>query len=481
MYVDYSNQPVDVGLTLCSTIIIVLNWVFLLIYLGFRHRFRRRIFQAESGQEGFEMALKQMTKMDRPALISLSTISGTIWILANLVHAGCIELLPISTGLCLEVRWWLGYGLGYTLWISLTLYRVIRMWFKWARITTPYHALIWVLILLTPTLSLLLFASLFSSPQIRPDDHGGMVCVDTLPWKTALHTVAFAYLPVTMFFVVSLRRVWRSYTKVAPFAMFLFLAFVVMLLTLIVDFVNPISVGGRQLIALFTLITVALHWITYWVLLVAEFHKERLDDLKLSHRIELNRKSLDETGGRKTNSILIPTSLPSSEQGRKDASYIEQRSNVFIPQTDQQAEWYKRMWNTIHGVQSQELVTERNHFQVTPIHHMSQPARTTNQPMQNNFDAFIESLHPVDRDRVKRDRGYIQPETMDIPKDIPVENNQVQNGGVMEKQSGSQPNVNVVITPTAKSAQTIVVRTPNSPAGDNGAGLFSRPRYSRAE
>ena len=177
-----------------------------------------------------------MTKMDRPALISLSVISGTVWILANLIHAGCIELMPISAGLCLEVRWWLGYGLGYTLWVSLTLYRVIRMWFKWAKIATPYHALIWVLILLTPMLCLLLIATLFSSPQIKPDNHGGMVCVDTLPWKTALHTMAFAYLPITTFFIVSLRRVWRSYTKVAPFAMFLFLAFAVMLFTLGIGF-----------------------------------------------------------------------------------------------------------------------------------------------------------------------------------------------------------------------------------------------------
>ena len=480
MYVDYSNQPVDVGLTLCSLIVVGLNWILLLVYLGFRHRFRRRIIRKDVGEEGFEVALKQMTKMDRPALISLSLISGTLWILANLIHTGCIEMMPVSPGLCLEVRWWLGYGLGYTLWVSLTLYRVIRMWFKWAKISTPYHALIWIFILLTPTLCLLLLATLFNTPQIKPDNHGGMVCVDTLPWKTALHTVAFAYLPVTTFFIVSLRRVWRSYTKVAPFAMFLFLAFAVMLLTLIVDFVNPTSVGGRQLIALFTLITVALHWATYWVLLAAEFRKDRLDDLKLSRRIELNRKSLDESTEGNTNNILIPTSLSSSDKNKRQTSYVEQRSNVFIPQTDQQAEWYKRMWNTLHGVQNQESTTERNHFQVPPTHHMSQSARTTNQLMQNNFDAFIESLHPVDRERVKRDRGYFQHEAMNVQRDI-AEENQVQSEGIAEKQPGSQPGVSVTVAPTAKSAQTIVVKTPNSPVGDNGAGLFSKPRYSSAE
>ena len=214
--------------------------------------------------------------------------------------------------------------------------------------------------------------------------------------------------------------------------------------------------------------------------MAAEFHKDRLDDLKLSRRIELNRQSLDESAGRTTNNTLIPTSLSSGDSKMKQASYLEQRSNVFIPQTDQQAAWYKRMWNTLHGVHGQEADVERNHFQVPPTHHMSQPARTTNQPMQNNFDAFIESLHPVDRERVRRDRGYLQPETTNTQNDI-SEDNQVQGEGITEKQPESQAGVSASITPTAKSAQTIVVRTPSSPVGDNGAGLFSRPRYSSAE
>ena len=308
---------------------------------------------------------------------------------------------------------------------------------------------------------------LLHTPQTKPDNHGGMVCVDTLPWKIALHTIAFAYLPLTTFFIVSLRRVWRSYAKVAPFAMFLFLAFVVMLLNLIVDFVNPAGVGGRQLIVLCTLVTVALHWITYWTLLAAEFHKDRLDDLKLSRRIELNRKSLDESSPQRiANDALIPTTVSSEDRGRGDATYVEQRSNVFVPQTDQQAEWYKRMWNALHGAQNQGTATgERNHFQVAPTHHMSQPARVTQRHMQNNFDAFIDSLHPVDRERLKRDQGYLGRQVATI----------------QESGNGKQSTEGVGIEPVTRSPQAVVVKTPNSTVGDNGAGLFSRPRYSNAE
>ena len=46
---------------------------------------------------------------------------------------------------------------------------------------------------------------------------------------------------------------------------------------------------------------------------MAEFQKNRVDDMTLSHRIELNRKSLDEASERTTNNTLIPTALSSDD------------------------------------------------------------------------------------------------------------------------------------------------------------------------
>jgi hypothetical protein len=150
---------------------------------------------------------------------------------------------------------------------------------------------------------------------------------------------------------------------------------------------------------------------------------------------------------------------------------VQQRANVFIPQTDQQAEWYKRMWNALHGARAdQESARERNHFQVTPTHHMSQPARVTNQHMQNSFDAFTASLHPVDRERLRREQGHAQKEEAATLEE-----------GKGEGIEGKQADVGAVIEPTSKSAQTIVVRTPNSMVGENEARMFSKPRYSGVE
>lgn len=419
MRIDLSSHPIDVSLSVATFCMTIANAAIFMLYLFARRR-RRKL----ASRDPLTRISESLRRIDRPLWIGMTLTSGTIWMVSALMLAGTIDITPLKSSMCIGWRWWAEYTAGYGLWVALVLYRTVRLWQAFVLARKPWHAAIVFLLLISPLVVLSSIATIFNVPMLARDNQGGLVCEDALGWKIALHLVAFAYLPATLYFWLKLRGATQSYAQLAPYFVFIYLAFVFMAVSMIVDIAAPVAIEGRQALAGIAILVVLFYSITLWAMLWTEHCKTRRQEAEYALEVGTAKQQTQTGNATKDNTLIEtpfgsdPTDLQRSMM--RSGDYIPRRAAYFTTtgpavQPSQNSVSIAGLFKTIKEATDEDDLSpaaisatiDGQHWIAGPTFSLQQPARAGGSGgMPNRFDSFVDALDEVDRARLQQDKGY---------------------------------------------------------------------------
>lgn len=450
MRIELSNHPIDVSLSVVTFITTIANASIYILYL-FARRKRRKL----ASRDPLTRISESLRRIDRPLWIGMTLASGAIWMVSTLVLAGTVDLIPLQLSMCIGWRWWAEYTAGYGLWVTLILYRTFRLWQAFVLARKPWHAAVVFLLLISPFLALSSVATILDVPMLAQDNQGGLVCEDALGWKIILHLLAFAYLPVTLYFWLKLRGATQSYAQLAPYFIFIYLAFVFMAVSMVVDIAAPVAIEGRQALAAIAILVVVFYSITLWSMLWAEHRKSRRQEAEYALEVGTTKERHDAT---KDNALIEtpfgsdPTDLQRSMM--RSGDYITRRATYFTTdpavQPSQNSMSIAGLFRVVKEATDEDdlspaaisATVDGQHWIVGPTFSMQQPARASdNEGMPNRFDSFVDALDEVDKARLQRDKGYweAQRKLRDGQRSEVLEADLAETTTTLEPPTGSSP------------------------------------------
>lgn len=141
------------------------------------------------------------SKADRPIWIFALIVAGSTWIMSTLFSSGSLMFVPELRNSCTLVRFIAAYTVGFSLWISLVLYKLVRKYYQVRRIDTkPPHAVTSITALMLPPFILGL-SSVFFDTSWR---NGSDVCIHVF-WYPLLHISTLLIFYATAFAILTLK------------------------------------------------------------------------------------------------------------------------------------------------------------------------------------------------------------------------------------------------------------------------------------
>ena len=211
-------------------------------------------------------------KADRPYWVVGCLISGSLWMIGSLLLCGNYGIFQGSEyQLCVFLKYILQYSFGYTLWVNLSLYRLIRLFMVHAWVVKPLHAMIVLSALMAPFL-ILSGAALGLDKDCLPTPgyNGYIYCKQGMEWDLSFYILSLLYLVLFVFFALKVRQVTGTFKDLKRYITFCGISFLFVIFDASMSFSDmgyyPII---RQLLCLFVIIVVMLQsWSIFWSVLI---------------------------------------------------------------------------------------------------------------------------------------------------------------------------------------------------------------------
>lgn len=170
---------------------------------------------------------QKKSKADRPSWVFALTMTGCVWIYMTLQTTGVIYGDPEEDGVCSWYRFVGEYLCGWSLWVSLVMYKLLRKYVQLRMVKTkPPHALFSIMIMLLPAALYCIPASLgdsYYSPSPLNSGRGEYhTCVSTMAWLSPLYGLMIVWYTVLfVFFMYKIRKVIGAHHQVIRYGIFI--------------------------------------------------------------------------------------------------------------------------------------------------------------------------------------------------------------------------------------------------------------------
>ena len=265
----------DVALVAMGIGVILMNIILFIIYMILRRRHTNN------------MLTRKRNKSDRPLWIGATMVGGAFWIIGSLLAYGCFGWLqmeepkaPPDSYLCIFVKYGLQYTLGFSIWISSLLYRMVRLWQSSVRfMMRPWRPIMLNLLLVMPWVILAGIAFAYNEMYV---DASGLYMQDRA-WSLTLASFGAAYFLIYIIFIGLCAKLWGRLGRMQWHIVLIGISFLFLGMDLagVLAAVEPIRLIP-QLTALFVICVVLIHsWIIFLSVLEAPPIPKRKADLSV--------------------------------------------------------------------------------------------------------------------------------------------------------------------------------------------------------
>lgn len=258
------TTPMDVLLATLGFGIVVSLLVIYVVYLVTRLLRQHRTHYGQSTR----------SKADRPFWVFGLVFAATAWIMSSLLYSGALAMSNEIAMSCTLIRYVGQYLLGFPLWISLVLYKLIRKFYQCRVVRKkPPHALLVIFLLLLPFAINSAFMLVFD--QCTRTTEGQCRVWSILSIST--YSLLTVYLLLFIVLMVKIRRTIGAHHEVIRYSIFLSTSFLFPLGDAISQFaplpVEDVLVG--ELMVAVVLLLVVTH-MTHIFVLVFKSKSRRL-------------------------------------------------------------------------------------------------------------------------------------------------------------------------------------------------------------
>lgn len=371
-------------------ILLILYFTYLLVRrLRVRHPYRR------------------VSKADRPLWILSLIVAGSAWVVSVLLDSGSFTVTPEAGASCALIKHVGVYLFGYSLWICLVLYKLVRKFYQFRVVKyQPPHALAVVAGLWVPFILLAIISSVFDESSRTSEG----TCTVSWQWMLPTYGLLAAYAGLFIFLMSKIRRTIGEHHQVIRYSIFLATSFLFPLadgIALAFKILDYPSLMG-QLLVLLTLLLVLGNMTHIFVLVLRGRQSRRIMSSSPIEMVEDGspHSSATAAGTRQIRVATTPEMMALSLSSHSSSSTLSSPTSGRYP--------HSAALDDINALLAEGSLEPPVSDPAQPQHPASRipppmfrrPRRSLEEEMAVDFEEFVQRLPEELAAKIDRNRGF---------------------------------------------------------------------------